>query len=213
MTQRVKLAGKEDHHIDVTVFGKNIEVTTPLKNYVLEKVGRVEHINHLGMNMSVRLDQQKLDNNVEIVMKFSHFKVQVHATTLDMYAAIDKAFDRLKAKLRKWKGKIQDHHAKGIPVIDLHVNVLEQHVTELDEINDQIEEENFKEVEQEFRVPKVYKKKTRPLKTLNLDEAVMKMELSTDNFLIFRSEEDLKLKVLYRRKDNSYGVIALAGDV
>lgn len=213
MTQRIKLAGKEDHHIDVTVFGKSLEVTTPLKNYIMEKVARVEHINHQGINMVVRLDIQKLDNIVEITMKFSHFKIQVHAVTLDMYSAIDKSFDRLKAKIRKWKGKIQDHHAKGIPAIDLHVNVLEKHETELEEINDQIEEENLKKIDQQLRVPKVYKKKTRPLKTLNLDEAVMKMELSTDNFLIFRSEEDLKLKVLYRRKDDSYGVIALAGDV
>lgn len=213
MTQRVKLAGKEERHIDVTVYGKTLDVTTPLKNYIMEKVAKVEHINHLGMNMIIRLDIQKLDNIVEIVMRFSHFKIQVHASTLEMYSAIDKAFDRLKAKIRKWKGKIQDHHAKGIPVIDLQVNVLENHTTDLEEINDQIEEENFKEVEQHLRVPKVYKKKTRSLKTLNLDEAVMKMELSTDNFLIFRSEEDLKLKVLYRRKDNSYGVIALAGDV
>lgn len=212
MKQRVQLSNKEGHHIDVTVFGKNIDITTPLKKYVMEKVEKVEHINHLGMNMNVRLDVQKLDHSVDIVMKFSHFKVQVHAVTPEMYAAIDKAFDRLKAKLRKWKGKIQDHHAKGIPAIDLQVNVLENTTSDLEEINDQIEEINYKEKEQQYQIPKVYKKKTRPLKTLNLNEAVMKMELSSDNFLIYRGEEDLELKVLYRRKDNSYGVISLAGE-
>lgn len=212
MTQKVKLSGKEERHIDVTVLGKNIEVTTPLKNYVMEKVAHIEHLNHQGIRMTVRLDVQKLDHVVDIVLKFSHFKVQVHAITLEMYSAIDKAFDRLKSKLRKWKGKIQDHHAKGIPVIDLQVNVLEKHSNDIDLINDQIEEENYRAIEAQSAKPKVYKKKTRPLKTLNLDEAVMKMELSSDNFLIYRSEEDLKLKVLYRRKDNSYGVIALANE-
>jgi putative sigma-54 modulation protein len=211
MAQRIQLSEKE-HHINVTIFGKNIEVTTPIKNYILEKVEKVEHMNQLGINMTVRLDIQKLDHNVEIIMKFSHFKIQVHATTLEMYSAIDKAFDRLKAKIRKWKGKIQDHHAKGVSVVDLHVHVLESRPTELQEINDQIEEENLKKRDEEYRAPKVYKQKTRSLKTLNLDEAVMKMELSKDNFLIYRSEEDLKLKVLYRRKDDSYGVIVLVGD-
>lgn len=212
MTQRVRLAGKEERHIDVTVVGKNIEVTTPLKNYVFEKVAKIEHLNHQGIAMVVRLDVQKLEHSVDIILKFSHFKVQVHAITGEMYSAIDKAFDRLKAKLRRWKSRIQDHHAKGIPVIDLHVNVLEKQSADIDLINDEIEEENYKEIEAQSAKPKVYKKKVRPLKTLNLDEAVMKMELSADNFLVYRSEEDLTLKILYRRKDDSYGVIALSGE-
>ena len=41
------------------------------------------------------------------------------------------------------------------------------------------------------------------------EEAIMKMELSEDNFLIFRSEEDTKLKVIYRRSDGNFGVIEL----
>jgi len=212
MTQRVKLEGKEDRHIDVSVIGKHVEVTTPLKNYVMEKVAKVEHLNHQGIDMIVRLDVQKLEHTVNIVMKFSHFKVQVHATTEEMYSAIDKAFDRLKTKLRKWKGRIQDHHAKGIPAVDLDVNVLEKQPLDVDLINDDIEEVTLQEMEASCAKPKVYKKKSRPLKTLNLDEAVMKMELSSDNFLIYRSEEDRKLKVLYRRKDNSYGIIALVGE-
>lgn len=212
MTQKVRLEGKEERHIDVTVIGKHVEVTTPLKNYVMEKVSKIEHMNHQGIDLVVRLDVQKLEHTVNIIMKFSHFKVQVHAVTEEMYSAIDKAFDRLKAKLRKWKGKIQDHHAKGIPVVDLHVNVLEKHPLEVELINDEIEEANYKKMEAESAKPKVYKKKVRPLKTLNLDEAVMKMELSSDNFLIYRSEEDRHLKVLYRRHDNSYGVIALANE-
>ncbi len=35
----------------------------------------------------------------------------------------------------------------------------------------------------------------------------MKMDLSGDAFLIFRSEEDRKIKVIYRRDDGDYGVI------
>jgi putative sigma-54 modulation protein len=49
--------------------------------------------------------------------------------------------------------------------------------------------------------------KVKPLKTLNTEEALMRIDLSGDQFLIFRSEEDRKLKVLYRRKDGHYGLI------
>ena len=202
----------EEHApVNVIILGKNIDITNPLRDYVQEHIEKIEKMNHSIIDITVRIDIQKLDHLVDIVMKFSHFKINVHAVTTEMYSAIDKAFDKLRAKLRKWKGKIQDHHAKGVAAIDLEVNVLEKTPSDLDEINDAIEEENLIKQDKENGVPIVYKKKTRSLKKITLQEAVMKMELSHDNFLIYRSEEDLKLKVLYRRKDNSYGVITLDG--
>ena len=199
----------EQSPINVVIMGKNIDITNPIRQYVNEHVEKIEKMQHSMMHITVRIDVQKLDHLVDIVMKFSHFKINVHATTTEMYSAIDKAFDKLRAKLRKWKGKIQDHHAKGISAVELEVNVLEKEPSELDEINDAIEEESLVEKDQDLKTPVVYKRKTRPLKKLTLLEAVMKMELSHDNFLLYKSEEDLKLKVLYRRKDNSYGVISL----
>jgi putative sigma-54 modulation protein len=46
-----------------------------------------------------------------------------------------------------------------------------------------------------------------PLKTLTQDEAVIKMEISDRPFLIYRSEEDQKMKVIYRRDDHHYGLV------
>lgn len=207
MAQKVEFS--EQQPINVVIVAKHFDITTPIKNYIMERVEKVERINHAIIDMVVRIDIQKMDHTVDIVMKFSHFKINVHAVTDEMYSAIDKAFDKLRAKIRKWKGKIQDHHAKGTKVIDLEVNVLKQEPSFLEEINDAIEEANLEEVDKEMKMPAVHKTKIRRLKQLNVNEAVMKMELSHDNFLIYRSEEDLKIKVIYRRKDNSYGVISL----
>ena len=207
MAQKVEFS--EHQPINVVILAKHFDITTPIKNYIMERVEKVERMNHAIIDMVVRIDIQKMDHTVDIVMKFSHFKINVHAATDEMYSAIDKAFDKLRAKIRRWKGKIQDHHAKGTKVIDLEVNVLKQEPSFLDEINDAIEEANLEDVDKEMTMPLVHKTKIRRLKQLTLNEAVMKMELSHDNFLIYRSEEDLKMKVLYRRKDNSYGVISL----
>jgi putative sigma-54 modulation protein len=209
MAQRVDLSQHQENPINVTILGKNIDLTVPIKQYIMEKVEKVERMNHAIIEMAVRVDVQKLDHTVDITMKFSHFKINVHAVTLEMYSAIDKAFDKLKAKLRRWKGKIQDHHAKGAKVIDLEVNVLKVAPSELDDINDAIEEETLREEDKILHFPDVHKKKIRSLKTLTLQEAVMKMELSRDHFLIYKSEEDKELKILYRRKDDSYGIISL----
>ena len=41
---------------------------------------------------------------------------------------------------------------------------------------------------------------------LTSDEALIKMELSSEPFMIFRSQEDQKLKVIYRMADDNYGI-------
>ena len=58
-----------------------------------------------------------------------------------------------------------------------------------------------------FRSHKIISREKHPLKTLTDGEALMKMDLSGDHFLIYRSEESQRLKVMYRRDDGDFGVI------
>src|SRR3990167_3859395 len=185
----------------IEILGKNIEITNTIRDYIEEKVHKLEKITHHILEVDVRLDIQKLNHLVDIVIKFSHFKIKVHSVTENMYSAIDKAFQRMDAKLRKWKERIQDHHAKGVSATEMEINVLERGGNDEDII-----EENNLALAKQYDLPKVIKTKTRPLKMLRLDEAVMKMELSDDHFLVYRSEEEQMLRVIYRRRDGSYGI-------
>lgn len=206
MTGSAKKFDNQEYTIDI--IGKNIEITNPIREYIEEKIEKIEDLSTDIIDVKVRLDVQKLNHAVDILMKFSHFRVNVHANTENMYSAIDKAFERFYTKLRKWKDRIQDHHAKGISVTEMEVSVLEHAQHEIEEINQEIIDANNSSLESEYSRPKVVKKKKRPLKTLTIEEAVMKMELSNDNFKVYRSEEDQSLKVIYRRRDGSYGIIA-----
>jgi putative sigma-54 modulation protein len=102
---------------------------------------------------------------------------------------------------------LSEHHALGIADIEMNVNVI-QTISNLDEINDQIEEENLQTIEKNLHPNhKVVSKEKYPLSQMNQNEAVMKLDLSGDYFMIFRSEEDRKLKIIYRREDGNYGII------
>ena len=124
-----------------------------------------------------------------------------------MYVSIDEAINRLQAVIARYKSRIQDHNKKPLSAIDMEVNVVRRPYDELADINDAIEAANAKEKIAEFQFPKIIGKETKPLKILTLNEAIMKMELSGDQFLVFRGEEDRKLKVIYRRTDGNYGLI------
>ena len=44
-------------------------------------------------------------------------------------------------------------------------------------------------------------------KPMDVDEAVMQMDLMKDNFLVFTNARTESVNVLYRRKDGNYGLI------
>jgi len=196
------------HKYNVVIKGKNIAITTSMKGYINDEIAKIEVMITQLITIHVTLSVQKLDHAADIALKFSHFTVHVRAHTDDMYFAIDKAFERLHTKLRKWKSRIKNHHVKGVSATEMEVSVLESTKHELEDLDKEVVEENNRTLDVDFSMPKVVKKKKRALKVLTLDEAVMKMELSDDHFLIFRSEEERDLKVMYRRRDGSYGIIS-----
>lgn len=201
----MKFESEEGYRIDVV--GRHVQVTEPMKAYASDKLSKIERFHNHIMYVHVTLDIQKLDHICTIMLKIDHIKIKSHAVTTDMYVSIDKAIDRLQNLLRRYKSRIQDHHKKALSIVDMQVNVLERPLDEIGEINAEIEAESYREQSQSLEPPKLIGSETLPLKTLTVDEALMKMELSSDNFLVYRSEEDRKLRVLYRRADGNYGLI------
>jgi putative sigma-54 modulation protein len=194
----------------IYVVGKHFQVTEAIRNYVWEKLARIEKIADQIIDITVTLDTQKLEHSCSILMNFIHFHIKVGASTDNIYSAIDKAADRIVKLVRRYKTKLQSHRAKDVATVDIHVNVIKPLQDDLKEINDDIAAENARENQDRLKMMhEVVAKETMPLKTLTQDEAVMKMEISDDPFLIYRSEEDQLLKVIYRREDRNYGLVQI----
>lgn len=192
---------------DVIIKGRHVELTQGLKDHVLDKLQRIELFGKKKVRATVTLEVGKHEHKAEIDFHFDHTKINVHASTQELYGAIDKASEKLTSQLRKYKERLQNHHNRPLHAVDLNVHVIAPSLE--DEINDQIEEKNIKEIEKLWGPHAIVSTSSTRLKTLTAQEAVMKMELSQDSFLIFRSEEDQKIKVIYRRKDDNFGLIAV----
>ncbi|MFA6118489.1 MAG: ribosome-associated translation inhibitor RaiA [Parachlamydiales bacterium] len=207
MVDKSKFAA-EGYQVEIT--GKNLQVTKAMQNYVLEKISKIQRFTNNILEIIVILEVQKLAHSVSIVLKFYHYRIQVHATTTDLYAAIDGAFDKLYKLILKYKNKLQSHRNKDLTSIDMKVHVLRP-IDEVEDINDDIEEENLREDLENYKMPQVVSKEEMPLKLLTQEEAIMKLELSGEDFLIYKSEEDQKLKVIYKRKDENLGIVEVEG--
>lgn len=207
MSRKSKAAEFLQEGYSITVTGRNVMVTEAMKDYALEKILKIERFSSRIIDVVVTMDIQKFEHRVDICLKVNNLKIKAQASTDDMYASIDKAVDKIESQLLRYKTKLQDHQAARLASIDMNVNVLR--ATPDDEIldmADDFESENSQRIIDHYRPHRIVSKETRALKTLTDGEALMKMELSGDAFLLYLAEDTRRLKVIYRRKDGDFGV-------
>ena len=198
----------QDDLYDISVTGRNVLVTDAMQQYAIDKIAKIDRFSNRVVDVNVVMDIQKLEHRVDIIMKVDQIVIRSSACNDNMYASIDKAVDRLKAQLRRYKGRIRDHQAKGTIFTEINETIIAATSDEeLHQFNDEIVSESSANLVGQYQPHQIVSKETRPLKTLNYGEVLMKMELSGDNFMVFRSEEDKKLKVIYRRQDGNFGII------
>lgn len=88
-------------HIDLT--GHHMDVTTALREYVAEKMQRLErHFDHVT-STHVVLGVEKLRHKAEATIHLNGSKLFADSTREDMYAAIDSLVDKLDRQVKKYK--------------------------------------------------------------------------------------------------------------
>ncbi len=168
----------------INVYGKNLNVTDSLKEAAEKKIGKLNKYFYKDVEAKVVLHVEKLRQIVEITIPFNGTILRAEEITNDMYYSIDKAVDVLERQIRKYKTKLQNKkHSK-----------------------ESIKFENIEPLYEEDS-PKIVKTKRFAIKPMNIEEAVLQMNLLRHNFFVFLNSESDEVNVLYKRKDNQYGLI------
>lgn len=209
MSRKSKAAEFVEEAYNINVIGRHIVVTDAMKDYAIEKISKIEKFSSRIIDVLVTMEVQKFEQVVDIVLKVNNLKIKSQAVSDDMYISIDKAVQKLETQLLKYKDKLQDHQSKGVSAIDMQVNVLRSaSENEMLELNDEIESETRNRLMDKYNPHKIVSQKTIQLKTLTDGEAIMKLDLSKDSFIVYRCEDSRKIKILYRRKeDGDFGLI------
>jgi putative sigma-54 modulation protein len=94
----------------IDISGHQMEVTSALRDYAHEKLGRLaKHFdNHLDANVIMSVD--KLDHSAEATLHTPGKTLFANVAASDMYAAIDLLADKLDRLVLKQKEKNKDHH-------------------------------------------------------------------------------------------------------
>lgn len=182
-------------NVPVKVTGRHVSITDPIKSYA---TGKIEHL-HLDypriMEAHVILDVEKHRHFAEVILHCNnHITIEASHECDDLYASIDGVVGKIAQQMRKYKSKIlRNHRPRRGSVKHLEETVL----SAIDETFAEIEEAE----------PEVIKTERYPVKPMFVDEAVLQIEMSDRQFVVFLNAKTEKINVLYRRKDGGYGLI------
>jgi putative sigma-54 modulation protein len=96
--------------MQLSITGHQLEVTDSLRDYITEKMERIErHFDHM-VNAHFVLHVQKQTHEAEATLNAPGATIHANAKSGQMYAAIDTLIDKLDAQVRKYKEKQVDHH-------------------------------------------------------------------------------------------------------
>jgi putative sigma-54 modulation protein len=98
--------------MQLNVSGHHVEVTESLREYVHTKIEKIARHFDLVSDVQCILTVEKLRHKAEATAKVNGGSIHCEHTEEDMYAAIDGLVDKLERRVRKYKEKLVDHHAK-----------------------------------------------------------------------------------------------------
>jgi putative sigma-54 modulation protein len=101
--------------MQVSLSGHHVEITESMRNYVNEKVGRLDRHFDQALDIHIVLTVEKLRHKAEATLHVSGSNLYADDVQEDMYAAIDGLVDKLDRQGKKHKEKIKSHRLKTAP--------------------------------------------------------------------------------------------------
>jgi putative sigma-54 modulation protein len=98
--------------MQIKLSGHHVEITPSLRDYLSEKLARIERHFENATDINCILTVEKLEHKAEATINVSGNTLHAHSVEEDMYAAIDSLIDKLDRQIRKHKEKITDHRAR-----------------------------------------------------------------------------------------------------
>lgn len=202
----VVVAALSTGSVKITVQGKHLEITEPIKAYTNEKIGHALEpfeeavgVREVDVKFSTRGGEKSKgakDQKVEVTVysKEGTFRAEEHEGSL--YAAIDKTADKLARTLRKRKekkAKKGNTSTREVPVAEISVD--------LDGGMDPLKYGVFKLPEEVVRT------KYFEMKPLTIDAAIEALEGLGHEFYMFSNSESGAINVVYKRTSGGYGII------
>lgn len=168
--------------MNIIVNGRHLDITSALKSYSVEKMGKFEKFIPNISEAVVTLSVEKYRHKAEVLLKVNGYMIQAESVTGEIYSSIDEVVDKLEKQVVKYKEKLQTFRKadkKGAAAVSAKEEIASN----------------------------IIKYKKFEMKPMSPEEAVDQMELLDKNFFVFANQMGGNINVVYRRGDGNYGLI------
>lgn len=171
--------------MNITISGKNIEITDGLRAAVNEKLSKLERYFTPDTNVIVTLSVEKERQKIEVTIPVKGKIIRSEQVSNDMYVSIDLVEEVIERQLRKYKTKIIDKKQAASNFQKTYID------------NDYMENEEIR----------IVRTKKFDIKPMYPEDACVQMELLGHSFFVFMNADTDQVNVVYKRKGNTYGLI------
>ncbi|BDG61720.1 ribosome hibernation-promoting factor, HPF/YfiA family [Caldinitratiruptor microaerophilus] len=184
--------------MDVAVYGRNIEVTAALRDYVTKKLSKLDKLITAPQGAKVAMSVERGRHIVEVTIPVKEgFLLRGEEASDSMYASIDLVLEKLEKQVKRYKARWDRKRAE--PSADLAAMAgAEAGPAGAEAAGDEWASPD------EDRIVRV---KRFAMKPQTVAEAIMQMNLLGHDFYVFANAETDRFSVVYRRKDGNYGLI------
>ncbi|HEY5926885.1 MAG TPA: ribosome-associated translation inhibitor RaiA [Kofleriaceae bacterium] len=192
---------------------RHMEPTDALKSYARERMERVRKYLPDPIACHVVLSTERHNHRIDVSFQLHNgLSIAGHETTENMYSSIDLCIAKIERQVRKYKGKLEGMRARPHHVVALpwSHSIIDEAFHELNELNGNghhhkvVVKPDTKTPQPEFTVVRTEKFHAQPM---SVSDAIVQLNLLHEPFLVFRSDTDGRVAVVYKRDDGSYGLI------
>jgi putative sigma-54 modulation protein len=170
--------------VNLSITARHIEIADSIKDYLKKRLNKLKkYFNKKEVNIHVVFMAEKERRGIEVALNYNGAILHGQETTQDIYASIDQVVEKLERQLKKYKDKIQKK-PRGLSKVKFE----DMTTSQTQEI-------------------KTIRRKKLTLKPITLEEAIIQLEQTPLDFLVFTDAQTDTINVLYRCKDGNYGLI------
>ncbi len=177
--------------MNYNIRGERMDVTGALRDYLEKKLSKLERYFDAPPTSEVQVTMSVIKDlhTVEVTIPLSGVVLRAEEKNADMYASIDLVVDKLERQIRKHKTKVNRKFRQegGLKTL----------FNESFGSNGMDEEEDFE----------VVRTKRFMLKPMDIDEAILQMNMIGHTFFVFANMDTEQVNVVYKRNDGKYGLI------
>lgn len=186
--------------MQVKITGKNLDIGTALRAHVDGRLLAIAEKYFDGtVSSHVTVEKQKSQFTADCTLHLATgLMLQSHGSGPEAMQCFDQAASNLEKQLRRYKRRLKDHHAsRSSPVRSQeaanYVIAPSTHADDAEEPHD--------------LNPVIVAESSSSVPELSVGEAVMQLDISSGQFLLFRNVRDGGINVIYRRPDGNIGWI------